>query len=329
MTIKRTDKGWLADIQPGGRGSKRYRKTFDTRAEAQRWERYMRAQVDRAPDWMPPRQDKRRLSELVRLWYEGHGVQLRDGKRRCDALLRCVQAMGDPIASDFAREQFVIYRAQRRADGLKDASLNREHAYMRALFGELARLGHWTAPNPMQGLRLIRERQHELAYLSAEQIEHLLAVLEGDVRRIVLLCLATGARWSEAERLRAEDVTGELVTFHGLGTKSGRSRSVPIAQGLADLIRGKRRVGRLFRPSYHAFRTGIERAGICLPAGQLTHVLRHTFASHFMQQGGNLLVLQRILGHSTVTVTMRYAHFAPDHLREAVRLNPVAALTLG
>lgn len=60
-----------------------------------------------------------------------------------------------------------------------------------------------------------------------------------------------------------------------------------------------------------------------LPTGQLTHVLRHTFASHFMMNGGNILVLQHVLGHTDIKMTMRYAHFAPDHLEDAVRLNPL------
>jgi site-specific recombinase XerD len=56
----------------------------------------------------------------------------------------------------------------------------------------------------------------------------------------------------------------------------------------------------------------------------MTHVLRHTFASHFVMKGGNILTLQRLLGHRDLKTTMRYAHFSPDHLLEAVRLNPLA-----
>lgn len=67
-------------------------------------------------------------------------------------------------------------------------------------------------------------------------------------------------------------------------------------------------------------------AGLVLPRGQLTHVLRHTFASHFMMNGGNILVLQKLLGHSSLTMTMRYAHLAPDHLQEARMLNPLTCL---
>ncbi|WP_175703972.1 tyrosine-type recombinase/integrase [Burkholderia ambifaria] len=73
----------------------------------------------------------------------------------------------------------------------------------------------------------------------------------------------------------------------------------------------------------------IEDAHIDLPEGQLTHVLRHTFASHFMLNGGNILTLQRILGHSSLQMTMRCAHLAPDHLQEARQHNPLATLCKG
>jgi site-specific recombinase XerD len=43
-----------------------------------------------------------------------------------------------------------------------------------------------------------------------------------------------------------------------------------------------------------------------------------------MMNGRNILVLQRILGHANIRETMRYAHFAPDHLEAAVELNPLA-----
>ncbi|MGM8060855.1 tyrosine-type recombinase/integrase [Vogesella indigofera] len=52
------------------------------------------------------------------------------------------------------------------------------------------------------------------------------------------------------------------------------------------------------------------------------------FASHFMMNGGNILVLQRALGHQSLTMTMRYAHLSPDHLMETRELNPLQALNL-
>ena len=52
---------------------------------------------------------------------------------------------------------------------------------------------------------------------------------------------------------------------------------------------------------------------------------QHTFASHFMMNGGNILTLQKVLGHSDIKMTMCCARLAPDFLEEATRLNPLAA----
>jgi site-specific recombinase XerD len=66
-----------------------------------------------------------------------------------------------------------------------------------------------------------------------------------------------------------------------------------------------------------------------MSAGQLTHILRHTFAIYFMMNDGNILVLQELLGHHSLTMTMRYAHLSPEHLQEARRLNPLTRINLG
>ena len=50
------------------------------------------------------------------------------------------------------------------------------------------------------------------------------------------------------------------------------------------------------------------------------HDLRHTFASHFMMNGGNIYDLQKILGHTSLEMTQRYAHLAPEHLVQAANI---------
>ena len=58
-----------------------------------------------------------------------------------------------------------------------------------------------------------------------------------------------------------------------------------------------------------------------MPKGQLTHILRHTFASHLVMSGVDLITVQKALGHSSLTMTMRYAHLYKNHLKKALKLN--------
>jgi len=139
---------------------------------------------------------------------------------------------------------------------------------------------------------------------------------------ICKVCLATGARWTEAETLARSQLSPNKLSF--FKTKGGKNRTVPIPQWLYDEL--KERQGRMFKPCYQDFKKMLATTTIQLIEGQKTHVLRHTFASHFMMNGGNILVLQRILGHANIRETMKYAHFAPDHLEEAAALNPLASL---
>ena len=137
----------------------------------------------------------------------------------------------------------------------------------------------------------------------------------------VLICLATGARWSEAENLKPTSLRDGVVTFSG--TKSGKVRSVPISPELqAFLIEHWKRHGQCCK-AITSFRRALARTTIDLPRGQASHGLRHTFASHFIMNGGNILTLKEVLGHSSLTMTMRYAHLSPSHLRDALRLNPL------
>ncbi|WP_277933482.1 tyrosine-type recombinase/integrase [Pantoea deleyi] len=59
----------------------------------------------------------------------------------------------------------------------------------------------------------------------------------------------------------------------------------------------------------------------------MSHVLRHSFASHLIMAGGKMIVPQCILRHSNIRVTMRYAHFAPDYPEDAIRFNSLAFIT--
>ena len=244
------------------------------------------------------------------------------------------ECMGEPLARDFDAQMFSRYREKRlqgeyaRSNRVKEVSprtLNLELAYFRAVFNELNRLGGWKGENPLKNMRPFRTEEMEMAWLTQDQIALLLSECKRhenrDLETVVKICLATGARWSEAEGLKKSQLSKFKITF--TKTKGKKNRTVPISQELYHSLTEDKQ-GKLFNECYGAFRSALERTGIELPPGQLTHVLRHTFSSHFMMNGGNILVLQRVLGHTDIKMTMRYAHFAPDHLEDAVKLNPLA-----
>ena len=333
MAIKRVKTGWQADIQPTGYGGRRYRKTFPTKGEAKRWCTYVRSKVQQQPEWEMPKRDRRRLSHLVEQWYQHHGKRLHfDQHKRLQAL--AIQ-LGDPFLEDFRVQDFVKYREARLSEGITEATLNREHSYLRAMFNELKRLGLLDKDNPLSGLRQLKVSERELRYLTGEEIRALLKESDQSTNRdlglVIRICLSIGSRWSEAETLTLKQIKDGRIDLYGVGTKSGKNRSVPISDDIrSQLVRhaqGKQE-GRIFSNCYGAYRIVIKRAGIRLPKGQMSHVLRHTFASHFMMNGGNIIVLQKILGHQSLSMTMKYAHLSKDHLKEAITLNPLCSLTL-
>lgn len=195
------------------------------------------------------------------------------------------------------------------------------------MFSELIRLGAWNGVNPLAKIRQIKTDQVELSFLTLEQINQLLEECRKSSNNhtypVALICLATGARWDEAESLGHAAIFGGKAHFHR--TKNRQSRSVPIPKEVEEAVLkvAMPGTGRLFMSCRAAFRGAYERCGFDTP-GQLTHILRHTFASHYMMAGGDILSLQRILGHSAITMTMRYAHLSPDHLESALRLSPLA-----
>lgn len=327
MAVSKLPSGkWLCQCFPYGRDGKRIRKQFATKGEALSYER----RLMNSASGVTLNDNAVTLSAFVDKWYEMHGKTLSSGEERKVKLLAICERLGDPLASHFDKNTFAVYR-ERRLNGewnpkgkkkLSEATVNREQSYLHAVFSEMKRLGEWEGDNPLAGIRQFKEGEQELAFLYEDEIDRLLSACDAsanpDLGIVVRICLATGARWSEAQDLRQSQILPGRLTF--TQTKSKKNRTVPISAQLQGLLPKKR--GALFSPAYEAFKAALKRAGIELPKGQRTHVLRHTFASHFMMRGGNILVLQQILGHSTIMMTMRYAHFAPSHLEAAVALNP-------
>ncbi len=323
----KTAEGWKIDIRPNGRTGRRYRKTFRTRAEAMAYKAHIIAEhKDRKP-WEHQKADTRRLSDIADDWFKYHGHTLNTGEKRLQILKATARDLGNPVASKIDPADFIAYRQRRQASGITDNHLNHELTYLKAAFNELIRVDNWQGENPYGKLKKLKLDERELSFLTSEEIPRLLAALsEGrnpDALTIAKICLSIGCRWGEAQELRGEQIHHGKI--HLTKTKTGRNRSVPISAELeAEIFDGRKKRGPLFCTAWEAFEQALKRADIETPRGQKTHILRHTFASHYMMNGGDLLTLNKILGHKTIQMTMAYSHLAPDHLSTAVDLNPLS-----
>lgn len=155
-------------------------------------------------------------------------------------------------------------------------------------------------------------------------------------RALLELLYSTGARISEAVGLALDDIDGEERTVV-LAGKGGRQRIVPIGgpalraldaylvrarpglaargRGSAAVFLNSRGAGLSRQSAWHALKTAAERAGIGAAAAS-PHVLRHSFATHLLEGGADVRVVQELLGHASVTTTQVYTLVTVNTLRE-------------
>ncbi len=324
--IERQDDGrWKVDVEPVK--GRRFRRTFKTKAEAMRFESICRAKCIETPDWSPRPKDKRRLSDLVDRWAILHAHTLADGEARRRLLDELVKSLGNPVALQLSGNDYAEYRATALAEGANPKTLNNRLGYLRSVFNVLHQLGEIDYPNPLARVRALRLQEKELAYLTDDQVSKLFQVIHRrcktpHVAMVATICLATGCRWGEAQALTPDRVRSGMVSF--VNTKGKRVRVVPVDPLLEQRILEHFQEHGPFSNCINSFNKTLAASGLPVPPGQASHVLRHTFASRFIMNGGNILTLQRILGHTSLTMTMRYAHLAPEYLQDAIRFGPVA-----
>lgn len=217
------------------------------------------------------------------------------------------------------------------SDGYKPATIRTAISSLKAAWRWAVDEGI-TDANPWAKLRLPKA-ESRVEYLSRSEIAALLDAVDSDrdvVAVAVRLALFAGLRVSEVWGLRWRSVDldrGTLTIKNGYKnapTKSRRERVIPMADQLRDaLVDWQKRcpsremVCPAMTGEAKAKRLDIRRlyrkAGFQVPSAPW-HVLRHTFASHFLMSGGSLLTLQRLLGHTSVAITQIYSHLSDEHV---------------
>jgi integrase len=237
-------------------------------------------------------------------------------------------------------EQHLTSEKVARIDGTRSAAtVNRLFALLRRLLRLCKKWGHL---RDVPHFEMAKEPPGRIRFLTREEAQRLLDACRGKERRkhnphlasIVVLALHSGMRRGEILALTWERVDfsrGVLVLDQ---TKNGRRREVPMSEtvyGVLSEIRKAQAVDDVLPthgPVFRHRRTGARmheiNNGFAVVAREAKladfrfHDLRHTCASWLVQDGASLQEVKEILGHRDLTMTLRYAHLAPGHLRSAV-----------
>ena len=212
-------------------------------------------------------------------------------------------------------DDVLAFRAELERRGLRVTLVHRILTDLRSFLRWAALEARLIREPPIPRRLLPRLQQSFPKRLSDDEVQRVAAIPEpyGFVCR---LALGTGLRWGELTRAHSFHVQrGVLLVSQ---TKSGKTRKVPLPPGLLNELAGRQ--GRLVPFSHPGMFT--RRVGNLSGMKDFhVHRLRHTFATRWAEAGGNLAVLQQILGHASILTTMRYSRPSDEAVKdEALRV---------
>jgi integrase len=326
------DEGTRFQVYERRNGKQVYVGTFDSKRTATRAEEEFRVTQRKieAGELAPETDLKRTFKQASDEWM----ASLKANKVRSASSyetrleLYILATFGDVPIARITAPQIMRWRDE-QASKLSVASVNGSLTCLSSAFSYFVKQ-QWLDKNPCHGIeRAKSERVYEWIKTKSDITRFLLECPKG-IREMATLALGTGMRLDELIHLQWSDidVPNRLITVHrgrhGT-TKSGKPRYIPILDTILPFLRelqlhrggavlvfpgakGKPRS----KPGVRVpFKQAAARAS--LPPKLRFHDLRHTFASHWVLDRGDIFRLSRILGHSNVVITQKvYAHLVPE-----------------
>jgi len=241
---------------------------------------------------------------------------------------------------------------------IAQATVNRRVATIKAMFTKALdwNMINEATSKQIHKVKMYKESVTRDHFLSAEEITALLDACSSNVvtitgkqikqkqdhlKPIIIFALNTGCRKDEILSLKWENVDMKHGFINMVQTKNGERRQIPINDTLRDMLKGltrrldvpwvfyevvqqrdketgiEKEIVKRFGSIKRSFITACRKAGI---HDFVFHSLRHTFASHLVMGGVDLTTVSRLLGHKSLTMTLRYSHLAPNHLTSAVNV---------
>ena len=232
--------------------------------------------------------------------------------------------LGSRLLAEITPDELRHVQAKMLAKGNRTPqTINRYFAGLRRILN-LAIAEGCLLTNPVKGLKFFPEPSGRLRFLSNGEISRLHETMATRDWQAIAFALETGLRLTEQFGARWDCVDMERGVLTIPLSKSGRTRHVILSEAALKIVRnlsswmhspylfpsplyplrpmqGRDFVVKVYMPA-------LKRAGI---EGATWHTLRHTFASRAVMAGVDIRTVQELMGHSTITMTMRYAHLSP------------------
>ena len=259
----------------------------------------------------------------------------RHGERRARGILaHLLPTFGKLTLVRVTPKEIAAYKWKRQQAGAAPATIVKELALMKTAFNIAIREWEWCRDNPVCRVSMGKVNNARVRYCDDETLAKIYQACPTWLRPIVMLARYTGLRRENVVCLQWEqvDLARGLIILEQ--TKNGDRLGIPLcdpARKTLEVLKPCRPLasGSVFLQHTTdrepvtpdmvttAFRRACESAGV---TNFRFHDLRHTFASALVQRGVDLYRVQRLLGHRDGRMTQRYAHLAPENLREAVQV---------
>jgi len=267
------------------------------------------------------------LAEEYLVW-----AQRQRGFRQKQSIIKqLVSVFGKSTLRAFSSRVLEQYQTERMQQGNKPATINRhlatiKHMFTKAVEWDMVEEG---TLKRIRKAKLLEESNRRLRYLCKEECQALVESCDRHLKPIITVALNTGMRKSEILFLKWDNVDLRNGFILLRETKNGERREIPINDTVREtLVSLTRRLdvpyvfydpitGKPYEDVKRSFSSACRRAGI---NDFRFHDLRHSFASQLIMAGVDLTTVKELLGHKTLTMTLRYAHLAPSHKVKAVDL---------
>jgi len=287
-------------------------------------------------DGINPQEKKRAIrqeitvGELWELYWERHALPFRACRRNDESLYRLYLLPWADKKLSFINANAIRELHHRIGRDTGTVRANHVHALLRLMFNKAIEWG-WNKPNPAYAVKRFKEHSRE-RFLSVQEMKAFLTALEKEtcemVRDYLYISLFTGARRSNVQAMRWQDIDFESAQWVIPMTKNGKSHIIPLVEQAVEILKRRRlktnsewvfpskrsKSGHLENPCC-IWNDVLKRAGI---TNLRIHDLRRTLGSWQAALGANSYVIGKSLGHSSQHATAIYARLDLNPVRQSL-----------